>query len=149
MNNYNLINNCRISVILLLIFLCSCYDVRTNHMLSMKNNSNRIISILYSNKTAPDSNENNIAYYLSDQNLLKPDSSRNIIILGGENAWHNYIQKENAKRLFVYVFDVDTLRKYNGVYSINDLRNNHKYLKMHSYSEQELKNSNWRIDFKN
>ena len=135
----------------MLVLICSlisgCYDVTTNHQLSIKNESKKQLSILYSNTDANLKNENNIAFYTSDWNTIKPDSSRDIVILGGKDAWHDYIEKSKTKKVFIYLFETDTLKKYDGINSMDDMVNQHKYLKLFSYSEQELDRINWQIKY--
>jgi hypothetical protein len=69
------------------------------------------------------------------------------VISGGKDAWHYYIEKGRPKKLFIYIFDTDTLRKYNGSYSIDDIVGEHKYLKSLSYSEKDLDKIDWKITF--
>lgn len=132
---------------LLVIFssLCGCYDVTTNHQLSLTNKSNRNISILYSNLAEQPLTENNVAYYTNDRNVIYPDSCSEIIQLGGKNAWHNYIEKSQSKKLYIFIFETDTLKKYEGVYSMENFVNRHKYLKLFCYSEIDLNKIAWRI----
>ncbi len=103
------------------------------------------ISFLYSNHVEGNLTENNIAYFISDYNIVKPDSSLKISILGGREAWHDYIEEGKTKRLFLYVFSADTLMKYNNLLSIDDLVHQHKYLKLFNYSENDLNKINWKI----
>ena len=133
--------------IVAICFFCGCYDVRTNHQLSLTNKSDRKISILYSNLSDKTLTENNVAYYTSDWNIIKPDSSNDIVKLGGKDAWHNYIDKNKTRKLFIYVFETDSLKKYDGIYSMEDIVNKHKYLKLLCYSESDLNKINWQITF--
>lgn len=143
-------SNIALNIILIIIcyLLCGCYDVITNYQLSFKNNSGKQLSVLYSNTDNNLQNENNIAYYTSDWNIIKPDSSSYIHILGGKNAWHDYIDRGKTKKLFIYIFEVDTLKKYDGLNSMANMVDQHKYLNLFSYSEQDLNNINWKITFK-
>src|ERR1700761_3780653 len=124
------------------VCICGCYDIKVNHQLSLTNKSNKEISILYSNDVNLGPNENNVAFYLSDQSATMPDSSREIIRLGGKDSWHNYIGEGRAKKLFLYVFETDTLKKYNNIYSMYELVNRHKFLKILAYSENSLNKIN-------
>ena len=85
------------------LFFCGCYDVKVNHQLSITNKTNKEISILYSNDVNIGQKKNNVAFYISDRNVTKPDSSRDIIRLGGKDSWHDYIEEGGTKKLFLYV----------------------------------------------
>ena len=129
-------------------FFYGCYDVKVNYDLSITNKSKMKISLLYSNHVQKNLTENNIAYYIRDDKIVKPDSSLDITILGGREAWHDYMEEGKTKRLFLYVFSTDTLTKYNNSFSIDDLVHQHKYLKLFNYSENDLNKTNWKIVFK-
>jgi hypothetical protein len=127
------------------IFFYSCvYDV-VNYEMLLINKSNKEISLLYSNDVFPELNENEVAYYLGDQSVTQPDSSRVIFKPGGKSAWHDYIEKGEAKRLYLYVFETDTLRKYNNDLRMHDLVERRKFIRALSYTEDELKKINWKI----
>jgi hypothetical protein len=134
-----------LSLSCLYFFFCGCYDVTVNHQLSITNKLNIDISILYSNDINPGPNENDVAFYLSNQSITKPDSSRDIIRLGGKHSWLDYIEEGKTKKLFLYVFESDTLEKYNNTYSMYELVSRHKFLKVLTYSEDNLDKINWRI----
>ena len=127
----------------------SCgYDVVNNYDMLLINKSDKEISLLYSNDVLPELDENQVAYYLSDQSVTKPDSSRIIFKPGGKSAWHDYIEKREAKRLYLYVFETDTLRKYNNGLTMHDLVEHHKFISTLSYTEDELKKNKWKIIIK-
>nr|WP_067061571.1 hypothetical protein [Mucilaginibacter sp. L294] len=118
-------------------------------MLRVQNSSKEKITIVYSNTNNPSSTEeNNIAYYIADYVLIKPDSVNSIRIDGNKYAWHRYIKRGKENQLYLFVFSVDSLKQYDGVYSINELCHMGKYLKMLKYSEPELKKMNWKINYK-
>ncbi|MGZ3813126.1 MAG: hypothetical protein ACXVB0_17585 [Mucilaginibacter sp.] len=106
------------------------------------------ISLLYSNHAENNLTENNIAYFIRDDQIVKPDSSLDITILGGRKAWHDYIEEGKTKRLFLYIFSTDTLIKYNHTLSIDDLVHQGKYLQLVNYSEKDLDKANWKLEFK-
>jgi hypothetical protein len=130
------------------ILLDGCIYDQFNHTISVVNKSNRTISVLYDNDEKSDSNENYIAYYTSDYQIIKPDSTWNMVKPGGENAWHDYIQEAEPKKLFIYVFDLDTLRKYDSADLVRNVRDEHKYIEKMIFSEVELAKQNWKIVFK-
>lgn len=115
-------------------------------MLQVHNNSKKEITVLYSNSIAP-STSNNIAYYIADWVLISPDSVNSVGIGGKPDAWHNYIEQGKDNRLYLYVFSVDSLKSYNGIYSMNELCSMGKYLKVLKYSEPELIKMNWQITY--
>ncbi len=148
--NYNIMKKIFFKFLIILIFCFSiygCYDVTVNRGLSITNKSDAKVSILYSNRVNKQLTENNIAYYISDENVIQPDSTYDITILGRNNPWHQYINEGKTKKLFLYVFNVDSLKKFEGVYSMDDLINQKKYLKVIKYSEEELNKINWKITF--
>jgi hypothetical protein len=89
--------------------------------------------------------ESNITSYQSNE-IAPYDSA--FIKKPGENAWLEYVNKGNAKTLYIYFFDVDTLNKYQkGGADMNYLLRNKKYLKRLDYSLDELTKSNWEIKY--
>ncbi len=138
-------------VFLAIVFsLVGCYsDVMVNHQLSLINKSEKSISILYSNGAETPITQNNVAFYITDRQVVQPDSTIDITILGNNNPWHQYIEEGKAKTLSLYVFEADTLKKYNNIYSMDDLVNQQKYLKLLTYSEIELQKTNWKLNFNN
>lgn len=89
--------------------------------------------------------ESNITSYQSNE-IAPYDSA--FIKKPGENAWLEYVNKGNAKTLYIYFFDVDTLNKYQkGGANMNYLLGNKKYLKRLDYSLEELTKSNWEIKY--
>lgn len=106
------------------------------------------ISVLYSKVKQGKITENNIAFYITDRNIISPDSVYDITTLGGQDAWHEVIEDSPDKKLFIYVFNTDSLIKYNSTqYSINDLVYLNKYLKRYEYTERQLIDDNWKINF--
>ncbi len=126
----------------------SCYDVRVNNSLIINNKTKKTISVLCDNDKELDQTENLIAYYTTEYNTIKSDSIKSISKLGGASAWHDYIENGPSKQLFVYCFDVDSLKTYPSTYPINVLRKQGKFIKMKVYTEQQLNKIGWKIDFK-
>ena len=127
------------------LIFCGCWDITTDHQLSLTNKTGREISFLYSNNAKSNSPDNNVAFYASNENVIKPDSTKDIIILGNGDAWHNYIDAGSSKKLSLYIFETDTLYNYNGTTPISNLVNKNKYFKLLTYSEKELDKNNWHI----
>jgi hypothetical protein len=142
--------NTLIKFSILTVFNCcfyACYDVTISHRLSILNMSDKKISVLYSNRANGRLTENNIAYFTSEENVIQPDSSFDITILGTKDPWHKYIDAGKTEKLFLYIFDIDSLKKFNNSYSMDDLINQKKYLKILSYSEKQLNEINWKIRY--
>jgi len=122
-------------------FLGSCDYY--NYKLSVINKSGKEISVLESNDIeAPSANY--VAYYLADWVAIKPDSSRTITKPGKEDAWHNYIQEGHDKKLYLYIFETNTLKEYKNN-SIQELVRIKKYFKSYAYSESDLDKINWTV----
>jgi hypothetical protein len=115
-------------------------------LIEIHNSSKQQISVLHSNSIKP-STPNNVDYYIADWVVIDPDST-NAVQIFGKNAWHRYINQGPDKKLFLFIFSVDTLKRYKGIYSMNQLSSMHKYLKVLNYSEQELIKQKWAVDFK-
>jgi hypothetical protein len=114
-------------------FIMGCHYY--NHDLSFKNNTSLTLAVSYSN-SKDDANENNIAYYVSEAVIIKPDSVWYMVKPGKKDAWLDYIDEGNKKELIIYVWDVDTLRKYDSYNIMSDLKNSHKYIKSFSINKQ-------------
>ncbi|RWY49198.1 hypothetical protein [Mucilaginibacter gilvus] len=130
---------------------CGCKYIAmdySNSMLTVRNNSSQKITVLYSNSQPPTRRENNVEFYVSDNNYVEPDSTNTIYISGKSDAWHYYISEGKEKKLFIYVFSVDEIKQYHGPV-MNELINTNKYLKVLNYTEEELTALNWQITYNN
>jgi len=119
----------------------------SNSMLEVKNNSNYKITVLYSNSKKEAHTENQIEFFTSDNQTIYPNTSKPISISGKPEAWHNYINEGLTKKLYIYVFSVDTILKYKDHYSINDFVYKRQYLKLLEFSEKQLIDSKWQVIF--
>ena len=137
-----------ILLVLILIMSISCNDVHINHKFKLINNSENNISVLYSNHETGELTSDLIDYYISDYNTIAPKDTFTITKLGKANAWHDYIQKGGSKKLYLFIFDIDTLKAYQGSYSMDELCEMKKYMKEIQYSERELIHNNWTVDFR-
>jgi hypothetical protein len=107
-----------ICAILLSICIGGCMDYN-NYMMEIHNGSKQKITVLHSNST-----------------------------MGGKaNAWHQYIEEGKHKHLYLFIFSVDTLKKYDDLYSMDQLSAMGKYLKVLKYSEPELIKMNWKVNY--
>ena len=129
----------------LIVLLSACIMDYYNHQLSITNNSGKELSVLYSNDVEIPANENNVDFYIADWETVKPDSTFTIVMPGNENVWHEYIADGSTKKLYFYIFETDTLKKYKNNYSMRGFVQMNKYFKSFSYTENELKKINWNI----
>ena len=88
---------------------------------------------------------NNIEYYLS--NTIVPDSTINLSTSGKLGAWRRKIENSPEKEIFIYIFAVDTLRKYQGKKTMYDLFSQDRYIKRFEFSEKQLNDNNWDVVF--
>lgn len=134
--------------VVLLMFLSSgCIMHYYNHMLKVYNRSNKKITVLYANSEFPKV-ENNPSFYLADYNTIAPCDTGTIIKGGKDNAWHEYIEEQPSKTLFIYIFSVDEVKKYGGINTMTDLIDTGQYLKKLEFTEQELIRANWTINYR-
>lgn len=106
------------------------------------------ISVLYSNRANEKLTENNVAYYIREDNVIAPGSSSDITTLGREDAWHNYIEEGKTKKLFFYIFNADSLKNFNNGNSMDELINQKKYSKLLEYTEKQLDEIHWKVTYK-
>ncbi|SEN11789.1 hypothetical protein SAMN05192574_102501 [Mucilaginibacter gossypiicola] len=89
--------------------------------------------------------ENNIEYYQS--HAIAPNDTA-FITKAGKNAWLQYIDESKDKTLYIYIFHIDTLNKYQkGGADMSYLLGSKKYLKRLDYTLYELKKSDWQIKY--
>jgi len=124
---------------------CVDYFVYSDDRLKILNRSNVDISISYSNDT--DEIENAIDYYISDYNIIKPDSTSRLTQRGRRDQWNTYIAAGPEKNISIYIFAIDTLKAYNHLETIRSLCYHHKYLKKFTYTKAQLDKTNWKIVF--
>lgn len=127
-------------ILILISFLGACdyYDNR----LQIKNNSYQAIVFDYSLDTLlKNETFDRIPYLIRDQ--IGPYCTVNKIIPGSTQGWPFLIQASKNQKLNVFFIIVDTLVKYNDLEYISD----HKLYKRFEYSEEELENLNWVIEY--
>ncbi|MBW4891951.1 hypothetical protein KXQ82_19660 [Mucilaginibacter sp. HMF5004] len=126
------------SVLILFLFVLSSCEY-WNDRLKITNKSNFEIA------TQPiDSSYNNIAYYL--ENTIKPNATFSEI-QSGNDGWLNYIANSPDHKLHIYVFNVDTLKKYPINVNLRKLITAKKYYTIMLFTEQELEKTNWQVIF--
>lgn len=127
--------------IMLLLFLSSCVQDRVwDYKLKIKNESKRTIVIrCCEDSVLTDRNFTNIFYYDTaeiNQNIIKP--------LWSKRDWEDVISFSYNKKLNIYFFDVDTLKKYD---NMNEIVKNKLWIKVSSYSKEELEQKKWLVVF--
>jgi hypothetical protein len=149
MKKYNRANKSFKLLLLVFVILIfsGCGMDYSNSLLSVENKSKLNISILYNNGEY-EKDGNLVAYYIAEHNTIEPDSLRPIFRPGRESEWHDYIQEGKHKKLFIYVFEVDSLKKHNSSIRISQVLDAHEYLKKLEFTEEQLIKSNWKITFK-
>lgn len=125
---------------LIVIALANC-DYSDNRLMFI-NNWNKPISIEYSNDTIPNGEEF-VEYYLG--NSINPGMTKTLYKRGSSQAWIEYIKQSKDLRLTIFVYDLDTLKKYKNMQLINK---NKKYIDRISLTLDELNKLDWKIKFK-
>lgn len=125
--------------LLALILLTGC-DFADNR-LQIVNKSSIAISYDYSTSGEINPDSNRIFWYLSNQIL--PNKSQRVTLLGSRNMWVKEIENSKTKRLSIFIFNVDTLIKYENMDFI--LKSN-LYEKF-EYSISDLEKINWTINY--
>jgi hypothetical protein len=129
--------------VILIIVLASSCDYY-NHKLKLRNKSKEIITVEYADRELPEMN--NVGYTIAGYKAIMPDSTKDIVISGRDDAWHWYIDHGPSKKLFVYIFPVKEISQHQDNV-IGDVIRGGKYLKRFEYTEQELISRNWVIDY--
>ncbi|MGE5473168.1 MAG: hypothetical protein ACM3UU_02985 [Ignavibacteriales bacterium] len=113
-----------------------------DNRLNIKNNSENRISVeVCQDSTLTINDVNHIEYYLS--NFIEPDKEINESIVGGKNEWDNFICSSTNKKLNIFFFNLDTLKKYN---DFNIIISNKMY-QHYEFTKQELEQLNWQITY--
>ena len=126
-------------LILLLLTGCDYYDSR----LSIINESCSAICVETYKDTIPeDSNTNQLAFYLS-HGISPGDTSRQTI--PGKNAWIVEIETNKNRKLNLFVYQTDTVRKYRNMALLNKKR----LFQRISLTQEQLERNNWLIKILN
>jgi hypothetical protein len=122
-----------------LIILAGC-DVTWDSSIKIQNKSKR--NIIY--ETSQDSvlkAINKVEFYL--ERSIKPDSIERAVVFNW--TWDEYIDSSFNKKLNIYFFDVDTLKKY---MDMNYIITNKLFIQKKEFSMIEIKKNNRIITFK-
>jgi hypothetical protein len=123
------------SIIALVLVLISC-DY-TNHKLILINQSSQPISYRESSDTIL-TTKNLAEYYLRIQ--IQPNDSVRAPILG-KNGWDSLVVHSVNRKLNLFVFQVDTIKKYRDMQYVISKRLYRRY----EYSLDYLNKHNWRV----
>lgn len=133
-----------LTVAIAIIFLLLVIYIRTlthdvyNLKLKVKNNWNKPIVVLYSTDSTK-FEYRNYDYYVRDAiqpNEVKPIPTRNF--------WEEVIDFSASKKLYLFFYDLDTIKKYRGMEYIVK---NHRYIANLSYTKKDLIDRNWVVNF--
>lgn len=113
----------------------------TDNRLKIKNNSSYSIAFDYSTDTVLEPEIKNVNAVISDK--IMPGKIADQSLPGSTNAWPFLIKKSKNNKLNVFIFNVDTVLKYNDWEYIR----NHRLYKRYSITEEELKRTNWTIEY--
>lgn len=74
---------------------------------------------------------------------IEPRSSKNVLLLGSKGrAWENYIDTNcEGGKLRIYVFAIDTLKKYD----FRDVAVNNRYVSKREFSVADLERVGWNV----
>lgn len=129
-----------LSVFLLIIFTsCDYYDAR----LQIVNKTNKAICFDIQHDTVlkyPDINHKE--YYLSEK--ISSGETKNCFLPGATDAWEQFIYDSKDSTMSLFIFDVDTVLKFNW----DTIRKYNKYIKRYDLKVESLKKSNWTITFR-
>jgi len=118
---------------------CDYYDNR----LVIHNKTNLTIVVETSLDTIPIMPcENKVEYYYRESIL--PKNKRTFAFPGKVKEWSQYISKSKNKKLNVFFYNVDTLKKYEDMDFIN---RNRLYIKKKAFTESKLNKLKWIIEY--
>lgn len=126
---------CCLLVFSFLLLGCDYYDKR----LEVQNNTSHEIAVETFLDSIPTLYElNRTEYYL--QNSINPNETERLIQMGSTKGWIFRIEKSNNNRLNLFVFQIDSLKKY-GIDSLIAMGIYDRYM----FSETELDKKNWKV----
>jgi len=129
----------------LLLILASC-EYMDPHV-TVINQSKHAIGIEHASDTIPYRNSlNTAAYYLSPnsrfrQSAFPSDTVR--LTVWGKQGWLDTVKHSRNKKLNLFVFSLDSVRKYQ---NMDTIKSKHLYQRI-SLTEHQLKAQNWVIKF--
>lgn len=105
------------------------------------NKSDKIISIECAQDSVPSTYGGKIQYYRRDS--IVPNNFKKVLKTGPKDSWVQYVRNSPHKKLYIFVYDYDTLIKYNDMDTVRA----RKLYKELSFTEEELNKINWQIEY--
>jgi len=132
-------NGMKFYIVLIIVLFSSCvYDPIDKRLLVVNHQTNDIV-IYWNSDTIPEfPSVNHTEVYLTNYGIRSNDSLW--VPEDGAN-WPKYLDSAINKRLNLFVYNVDTIKKYNNIDTINIKK---RYQRL-EYSKQQLEKLNWRI----
>lgn len=103
------------------------------------NNSQHTIAVEFSTDTTFIS-KNKVEYYLS--NSIAPEMTRQYL-KRDKKGWSNFVKSSVDGKLSLYIYNIDTLRKYMDIDYIKE----NKIYNLREYTLEELEKDNWIIKY--
>ena len=128
--------------VLIIILTASCVMDSANGRLQVKNNSNYDISVeIHVFDTIIHEMVNHPELYINRK--ISHGEIRRQIILGRKRDWPQFIERSTNKKLNVFIFATDTIKKYGDFEHIITNRLYERY----EFTEEELDKMDWIIEY--
>ncbi len=85
---------------------------------------------------------NNDTSWIESDYFVKPHGEKKKMVMSN---WEDIVRNNFGGHIRVFIFDADTLKKYNW----NDVKVSNRYFKKYEYTVDKLKGINWKIKVKN
>lgn len=85
---------------------------------------------------------NNDTIWIESDYFIKPFGEKKKMVM---SDWEETIRNNFGGHIRVFIFDADTVQKYNW----EDIKVNNKYFKKYEYTVDELNKINWKTEVKN
>ena len=126
--------------IIILFFSCDYVD---NRLTISNKSTNTIIFVTSLDSSLVCWEVQHLEVYLSKKVL--PQKKMTDIFPGSTTEWSKYINRSTNEKLNLFIFDMDTIHKYENWCSIIT---NKRYVKRYSLTEKELDSMNWIVTYK-
>jgi hypothetical protein len=125
-------------IAVILLYCCDTVDIQ----LKLVNLSNKEI-VCASDVLIKQEYFDSVEYYLN--HTTGPKSIKEFECFCGKAGWRGKIERSTNKKAYVYVFSVDTLKKYINLYSMDELVARNLCDTIFSYSVSDLDRMDWKI----
>jgi hypothetical protein len=141
LNNSNMKNYfCIAFFVATILFIGGCIIRYPDWRLIVKNETQLNIYVTPQNNTLEPEPPARLGFMLPEY-LVEKGNSIKMKMTGGKHAWEDYINESPDKKLHLYIFSEDTLKKY----TTEQVIEGKKYLKRIDISVDELKAKDWKI----